>query len=261
MLIDYASDIHINHWIPWIPNQVKWESRTRAWASTFFGNPSGDVLVLAGDFSEFNRQIFWFVEEAAARYQRVYVTYGNHDLYLLSKKQRKKYGDSKGRLDEFVRGMDSIPGVVTLIRSIDTYKGVTFAGDAMWYCPSTEKDWSFFHEKSNDSSYIHFGHSTPRHGTEMMHHSALEWYHSLRDEPVDVMVTHVPPVHPSFAEEEENGCYITPVPFLKGNHWIAGHQHLRGTVQEGETTFHFNANGYPSEGPPTQVKTFSVKSG
>ncbi|MCY9419432.1 hypothetical protein MOF50_23060, partial [Bacillus inaquosorum] len=29
MKIDYVSDIHINHWIPWNVNQIKWEKRTR----------------------------------------------------------------------------------------------------------------------------------------------------------------------------------------------------------------------------------------
>ena len=29
MKIDYVSDLHINHWIPWDNDQIKWERRTR----------------------------------------------------------------------------------------------------------------------------------------------------------------------------------------------------------------------------------------
>lgn len=81
MKIIYGSDIHINHWLPFINNQERWEKRTKSWVDILCKRSPGDVLVLAGDFSEMNRQTIWILEVASQHYERVYWTFGNHDLY------------------------------------------------------------------------------------------------------------------------------------------------------------------------------------
>lgn len=89
MKIDYVSDLHINHWIPWSNNQLKWEKRTRKIVNRLISNGNGEVLIIAGDFTEWNQQAIWVLDEVAKQYEKVYFTYGNHDLYLLSKSQKE----------------------------------------------------------------------------------------------------------------------------------------------------------------------------
>lgn len=69
-------------------NQIKWEKRTREIVNRLISNGNGEVLVIAGDFTEWNQQTLWVLDEAAKQYEKVYFTYGNHDLYLLSKSQK-----------------------------------------------------------------------------------------------------------------------------------------------------------------------------
>lgn len=247
MKIDYASDLHFNHWMLWIKNQLKWETRTRKLTQRLIKNGNGEVLVLAGDFSEWNAQTIWILDEAAKHYERVYFTFGNHDLYLLSKQQKKKYKDSIGRLEELIVKASQIPNVVPLIKYVDVFKGKVFAGDAMWYLPKTQEDWSFYKNTSNDSSYIsingHFMDDVPR----RLWKDSMDWYDTLDGQQIDVFVSHVPPVHPNKSTYASNGCYQTSVPFLPTNHWICGHNHLKDEFVKAGTNFYMNCIGYASE--------------
>ncbi|BCT30423.1 hypothetical protein BVAD3_40970 (plasmid) [Bacillus velezensis] len=245
MKIDYASDLHFNHWMLWTNNQLKWEKRTRDLTNRLISNGNGEVLILAGDFSEWNNQSLWILDEAAKSYKRVYFTFGNHDLYLISTNQKKKYSDSLGRLDELIDKASSIKNVVPLIKNVDVFEGKVFAGDAMWYLPKTSEDWSFFRGISNDSNYIqingYFIEDVPR----RLHKDSMDWYDSIRDQSVDVFVSHVPPVHNPNSVFEPNGCYMTEVPFTNTYHWICGHDHLQMEFEKDGVHFHMNAIGYP----------------
>ncbi|MEC3034865.1 metallophosphoesterase, partial [Bacillus thuringiensis] len=154
MKIDYASDLHANHWMLWTNNQMKWESRTRELTRKLIENGNGEVLILPGDFSEWNQQSLWILDEAAKHYERVYFTVGNHDMYLISGSQKKKYKDSIGRINELIEKASEIPNVVPLVKNVDTYKGKVFAGDVLWYIPKSQADREFLRNVSNDSSYI-----------------------------------------------------------------------------------------------------------
>lgn len=70
MKIDYVSDLHINHWIPWNNNQIKWEKRTREIIRRLISNGNGEVLIIAGDFTEWNQQTLWVLDEVAKQYER-----------------------------------------------------------------------------------------------------------------------------------------------------------------------------------------------
>lgn len=244
MIVDYASDLHFNHWMRWIPNQLKWENRTRALTRRLLEDGHGEVLVLAGDFGEWNCQAYWIIHEASKLYERVYYTYGNHDLYLLTKRQRRRYNDSMGRLNDLVELTSTIPNVVPLIKTVDIFKGKTFAGDVMWYLPKTEEDWSFFKGSSNDSEMIHLNGYTQEDMMRKMWKDSMDWYDALENEDIDVFVSHVPPVHNPYSIFEPNYCYMVDVPFLCAPHWICGHDHMQKDFFKAGTHFHMNAIGY-----------------
>lgn len=271
MKIDYASDLHINHWMTWTNNQMKWEYRTRQLTNRLIKNGHGEVLVLPGDFSEWNNQTLWILDEAAKSYEKVYFTFGNHDLYLISKNQRKKYIDSLGRLNDLVTRASEIPNVIPLIKNTDTFKGKVFAGDAMWYLPKTQKDWDFYRGVSNDSEYIKINGHTIDDIPRKLYKDSMDWYDTMEDVEVDVFVSHVPPIHNPFSPFEPNGCYMTTLPFINAKHWICGHDHMQREFTKDGINFHMNAIGYAQdysnypqrnvipEGKIDEYKTFGVK--
>lgn len=259
MKVDYASDLHFNHWLLWNKNQTKWEKWTRQLTRRLIEKGHGEVLVLAGDFSEWNAQTLWLLDEASKHYQRVYFTFGNHDLYLLSKNQKKKYHDSLGRLNELIEKVSLIPNVIPLIKGIDEYKGKVFAGDAMWYLPKSEEDWSFYRNVSNDSNFISINgkrlDDVPRH----LWKKSMDWYDTLEGEPIDVFVSHVPPVHPPLSTYPSNSCYQTDVSFIPTEHWICGHNHLKGEFVKAGVHFYMNCIGYESEYNESLINTIPGK--
>lgn len=246
MKVDYISDLHINHYVKFIENQHKWEKQTRKWMAELLIQATGDVLVLAGDFSEWNVQSLWVLKEAANHYKQVFFVTGNHDRYLISKKQIKKYETSKNRINDFIDKSIGINNVTPLQRKVVTYNGYTIAGDGLWYQLTRPEDYAFFHRLSNDSKFI-FDKGSSAGIAEQLYRESLEWYETLDSVPVDLMVSHVPPMHPPFSPYERNACYDCPVPFLVAPKWVCGHQHLCGTFEKMGTTFYMNAYGYPTE--------------
>lgn len=247
MKIDFVSDLHFNHWVTWIKNQIRWEERTKQLTNQLIKNGNGEVLIIAGDFSEWNCQAFWILEECAKHYERVFYTYGNHDLYLLSKSQKKKYIDSLGRLNELIRMSSKLQNVVPLVKNTVSYKGKTFAGDVMWYLPKDENDWQFFRDISNDFNYIDIKGFSKEEGIRKMWEDSNEWYKTLEDTCIDVFVSHVPPIQNSYMKYATNSLYMVEVPFLNAKHWVCGHNHVQTQFVENGVNFHMNAIGYPEE--------------
>lgn len=264
MKIDYVSDLHINHHVPFTENQLKWEKRTRDWAKNLFQTGSGEVLVVAGDFSEWNRQAIWFLEEASLHYEKVFFVTGNHDYYLLSRSRKKKYRDSKVRQQDLIQRAANIPNVHPLCREVVHYKGKVIAGDSLWYLPTTPEDWAFFINVSNDSNYISileaysFGFASKKDETRYLYKEAMDWYDTLKGQHIDLMISHVPPVHPPISPYERNACYDCHVPFLVAKDWICGHQHIQGDFERTGTHFWMNAIGYPDEKNRIILQTLEI---
>lgn len=271
MKIDFVSDLHFNHWMQWTENQLKWEYRTRALTERLLENGNGEVLVIAGDFGEWNCQALWILHEASKHYERVYFTYGNHDLYLLSKSQKKKYGDSIARLNELITEASKIDNVIPLVKTVDIYKGKVFAGDMMCYLPKTFQDWEFFREVSNDSSYIYVNGYSREDGIRRMWKDAMDWYDTLESTEIDVFVSHVPPIHNPYDIFPPNNLYLVDVPFINTENWICGHNHLQNQFTKAGVNIHMNCIGYPMhydgyprrnvvpEGKIDTYKTFGLK--
>lgn len=264
MKVDYISDLHINHHVPFVPNQLKWEQRTKEWTRKLFETKNGEILVIAGDFSEWNCQALWFLEEAGAVYEQVFFVTGNHDYYLLSKSQQRKYIDSKGRQQELLDEAAKIPNVKPLCREVTNYKGKVIAGDSLWYLPVTPEDWAFFLNVSNDSQYITVldaytsGYTTKKGEIRYLYKEAMDWYDTLENESIDLMISHIPPVHPPISLYERNACYNCSVPFLISKNWICGHQHIQGDFEKEGVYFWMNALGYPNEQNDFVLKTIEI---
>lgn len=261
MNIDYISDLHINHYVPFIHNQIKWQKRTVAFVESvlLIDNPS-DILIIAGDFSEQNQQTIWTIETFAKYYKNVIIVFRNHDLYLLSKNQEKKYkNDSRNRTKQIVDYFSDHKHIHVLDNEIVTINGKTFAGSKLWYNPKTEDGKWFYNNISNDSQYIKIKHTLNSY--EPIHEADMTFYQSLIDSQtqVDVMITHVPPIIISEnTDDAYNECYTSPVPSLIAPFWVCGHQHITYSFEKDGTQFHMNPMGYPNERTTKKIKTMKV---
>lgn len=250
--IDFISDLHINHYVQFCSDDDRWKQETEEFIwQNYLVDQKSEVIALAGDYSEFNRQTIWLIDSFAEAYEHVLVVFGNHDHYLVGKQMLDTYAkSSKNRLNEVANHFSDRPNVHILQNETVEICGFTFAGSRLWYDIKTAENLKFYNLRSNDSKYIF-----PKPSTiyKKYHEEDMAFYESL--EYVDVMITHVPPVIPPTGGKI-NELYVTPVKKFKSKHWICGHQHLVENFKIEETVFHMNAAGYSSENKVPRLKTF-----
>jgi len=242
MKIDYISDLHLDFYVRHNGNEIKYKRNTLDFLESLLPDKLGEVIVIAGDISHYNRQSYWTLEYFSQKYEQVFFVFGNHDYYLISNKQRKEYRlNSKNREFELM-GMISHLLNVTLLWDFNLfdYGGVRFSGSTSWY-PLTElKDYNFFKSTSNDSRLIHDL------NISSINYRELEAYDKLED--VDVIVTHVPPIIiDSHHKHGGTSCYLNELKELKANHYIFGHCHEQNVYEKDGARFYINALGYPNE--------------
>lgn len=258
MKISYLSDIHADHHVPFNPNQLKWEKRTKEFIIKLIETDEGehDVLCLGGDYSHYNVQTMWCLEVFSQYYNQVMLQIGNHDLYLISKNQVDKYnGHSQHRINELYMKSVELRNVHPLFTDKTfTYKGITFGGNPLWYPLETIEQQMFFSNVSNDSKYI------KGFNVKEQHHQSIRDYESLLTKNVDVMISHVPVINiDSHFRYNSTSCYLTPVKDINVKHWIMAHSHEQKVYEKPYCTFYMNALGYPDEkGLDLSIKSFII---
>ena len=268
LTVDYVSDLHLNHHCPFSHNQEKWKRQTVAWTNNLLLDATGQVLIVAGDLSEWNVQTQWFLEECSKHYNQVFITAGNHDYYLRSNNQREKYKDhsrhkqqSRVKLEEMFHHASALPNVTVLHGHVVTYNGFVFGGHSLWYKPTSyfgdDEEW--YKNSSNDRRFISVGRRYPQENYDILFDEAIAWYNTQKDTVFDVFVSHVPPVDP-LGRKNPNSCYVATLPFLVDTkYWICGHQHEQMQFNERGVQFLMNAVGYPSENHDLTVRTFTLE--
>lgn len=251
----------MDFWIPFIPNQLKWEHRTKLFISSLIESSDPDdrdVAAIAGDISHFNIQTLWVISTFAKYYNKVLLVMGNHDFYLVSNNQANKYkNNSLNRVKEIEAELLSHPRFnnVHLLKDdkVVTYKGVKFAGLTMWYPLQTVEQQIFFQNVSNDSVYIK--------GVDIneLHRKDQENYEKLLTKDVDVMLSHIPVINiDSHYKFNSTACYLTPLNGLNVKHWVFGHSHEQKVYEKPYCNFYMNAIGYPVEQLELSIKSFSI---
>ena len=242
MNIDCIADWRLDFYIPHDSNHSKWENKTHLFLDSLLPQNLGEVLVIAGDISHYNIQSKWCLEHFSKHYEHVFFVLGNHDYYLISDGQSKKYKHkSKEREFELMGMLFSITNITMLYDfEVYTYKDKTFAGSTSWY-PLTEfKDVNFFNTVSNDSRLI----KGIDIGNENYHEGLA--YENMED--VDVLVTHVPSIlinnHHKYGS---SSCYLNELNNIKAKYNIFGHCHEQSEYDKVGHKFYINALGYPNE--------------
>jgi len=246
MKIDYISDLHVSQHVPMLATDDAWETATKQWTRAMLDGCDGNILVIAGDLTEYNRQSIWVLEEAARHYERVFFVTGNHDRYLVTPGQFLRYGTSTVKVSELLDKASGIRNVTPLERKVVSYKKTLIAGDGLWYNLTTDQEIRQYLTQSSDAMYIREGvsrHEVPA----LLYKRAMDWYNTLEGRDIDVMVSHVPPVHSPMSPYKRDARFDCPVDFLVGKHWIAGHTHIRTDFEKAGTQFHIHTLGYPHE--------------
>jgi DNA repair exonuclease SbcCD nuclease subunit len=275
MKIDYISDVHIDFFLKEInPEVPKFEKVVKDFVFDLLPDKIGDVLIVPGDISHYLTQTEYFLKYLKDIYSNVLFTHGNHDLYLISDNQRKKYDyNSFKRLDE-LKEIASRTGTIYLDGDIVTINGVTFGGLCGWYNLPEFKDKELWKNGMNDSNYITEG--SPyvlAYGTQKNIIDTNKYYREqtalLDNIKCDVLFTHIsqiqPPkkiLNPKYEDSEYNIFYYVnnfdKVQKTGCKHYIYGHTHDVQEYEAGDIHVHCNPLGYPSESMGKRIKSFEI---
>lgn len=100
LTFDIISDLHLDFHLKQNANEKKYDAFCK---NKLFdeGFEHGEILLIAGDLSHYNNQTKAFFEYLVKKYYKeLFFVTGNHDMYLINKKQEKKYKNSQARLTE-----------------------------------------------------------------------------------------------------------------------------------------------------------------
>ena len=82
--VDYISDLHLSFYIKSDNNGYSIESIKEFIDKNIKPKVNGQILVIAGDISEFIKSSIVFLEECAKYYDKVLFVAGNHEYYISS---------------------------------------------------------------------------------------------------------------------------------------------------------------------------------
>ncbi|RIO07381.1 serine/threonine protein phosphatase [Mammaliicoccus sciuri] len=264
MNISYINDLHIDHWVKWNPSQEKYKVRVQKFVQDLIDKSNienKEVMIIAGDISHFNFINNWVLEVFNEQFEKTFVVTGNHDYYLISKNQKRKYKNSSMiRAKEMSELIDELSNVVYFHSVYGTgafsYKGKVFAGITMTSLPETDEEKSFYQNIMNDSKYIT---SSP----ESYNSFDMTVYKYLKNLNIDVFISHYPLVrtysHNKHLIDGSLGSYlcrvdehIAPINFF-------GHVHEEDQLYEVLGTKHYtNALGYPQEKLGTIIRQIKI---
>ena len=235
----YISDLHLPFYI-----NLRSEKVSKYIKSNFIASDAKTSnIIVAGDVSEYSNQIKTTLDTLAHYYESVFFVFGNHDLYLVSKTQKELYkGSSTSKIAEIKDYFKFFPNVYILNNEQVNYKGKTIAGSRLWYS-IPDSDLSSYKANIADSEYLFENEN----GSPWSIYSKEDkaFYDSLSA--VDLMITHIPPIHPRASLHRYNSAFTALVSELKSTKWVCGHQHLNTIEEVAGTTFYMNPKGYPNE--------------
>ncbi|WP_457561178.1 metallophosphoesterase family protein [Caminibacter sp.] len=245
MKIGFKSDIHLDFWV----GSEASKSDIEKFVLEVLKPKKADVLILAGDIGHYNFQNAYLIE-ILSRYSKVFVTYGNHDLYLIEA-ERERFKFSFNRLDDFKKRVAEIEGAYFFDGDLVEFGGIKFLGIAGWYDFSLGLKYGYslefmkkaWEEVMNDSRLI-----IPKIdpvNLSFLHKEKLRQY----IEKADIIFTHIPPVYVSCKSDIIIDSFYSFYGYdlLKDNikYWIFGHCHTPMDFYEEMIRFISSPLGYP----------------
>ena len=266
---DLISDIHLDFWVKPDSNLRKMEKKIDLFVDSLIPSSPRNVLVIAGDLGHYNNQNVIMLRSLMRYYESIVIVRGNHDLYLVSGKQSKKYKWlSENRWREMKDFAKHMPGLFVLEGDTITLDGITFGGTGMWY----------------DFSYGMIEHGKTREELDQIWREEMRDRKFIKKQPdfakeelrfdriidkSDVIVTHV---GGDWSQLSLNSGYVrgdltTSFYFFDGSNWFDrlggktwcfGHVHDHYDYIRNDCRFINNAKGYPHDNPGSKIKMVMI---
>ena len=293
MKVAFISDSHEDFWISAKLSGHKLLTTIENFVDEVLKPKEADILVIAGDTSHYNNQTEMMLRYLASKkmYKKIFVTFGNHNLYLVSNSQESKYKKSWNKVLELKQMCEAIETVEFLDGNIVEVDGVRIGGCSMWYDFSYGKkignldDFQMLQKwKSvmNDANLIkgddYLG-STNSGGmysygkTKHYTFDPLKFFEQEKEkflkiiEDCDVFVSHfgpvVPPdIQPHYKNTTTGFYYFDGERYLWADKapklYIFGHTHDTFQFQVNNTILACNPLGYKSENTGVEIEVISI---
>ncbi len=251
MKIGYISDLHVDFYV-----KLTKEKMLKKFIESL-NPPYYDVLIIAGDIGHYNHQNIALLQYFKEYANHIIVTLGNHDLYLVSDRMKKKYHrNSLLRVEECKR-LCKENNIIFLDMEVIEINGVRFGGGCLWY-KLDESNKEFWKHNMSDAKYIYLNHNE-------FYKLALAKFHQMPS--CDIFISHIPQtkvseyIKPSFDEnylpfyEQENIILLKQ----KGvRYHIYGHNHTQGEFTKDDIRFLTCSIGYPDEKLPKKIGSLTL---
>lgn len=257
--VDYISDLHLSFYLKSSNTGYSIDSIQTFVNENIKPKINGEILIIAGDISEFVESAVTFLKECAKYYAKVFFVAGNHEYYIssiLSKNMKQEFNyNSINKITKICELLKDDEDVIFLDRNnsnsgIASYNGFKIAGDTLWYLPKGLSGWYFYYLYSNDSRLI-LSDLSKRNNIINLHDNSIKWYDHLPNN-LDLLVTHIPPIN-----RKNNSCCYCNVNTIKAPIWIYGHDHIEADFIQDNTRFVSNPWGYESK--DFKIKTLTLK--
>jgi len=230
-----------------------------------------DVLVIAGDIGHYNDDNIYFLELISKLYKKVFVTWGNHDLYLLPDQAGKYEYNSFNRLNELKEKVKELNNVIFLDGEKIEYEDITFWGSGLWYDVLDINHWANY---MNDAGLI-FDRREPYkiimsyelYATKFNFNTnrlyKKEYAKVKQLDKANVIISHIPPVSFNFSGNMGDNYYFVPygeeiIEKVKPKMWIFGHIHTKRDKKFNGCRLICNPLGYPDENRDFKIKSMKI---
>ena len=230
MKIQIASDLHFEIWRRFMPDPER----------QFAPDESRDLLILAGDIVDGNRQFGMSFIRRELDLSPVIFVPGNHEYYYATKRE----------VDAFWRDFDrENPGFHYLNDDTVELGGLRFYG-AEWCSDFWGKPPIYFHTMIEDFHVTLGGWDTYAHLEE---HKRITANIAALAGKVDVVITHFPPTLEALDQELYRDNHSNPyfindaeplVEYVGAKLWVSGHTHSPFDYNVGQTRVIGNPRGY-----------------
>jgi predicted phosphodiesterase len=295
MKIAYCSDTHLDFYVKEInPQSPKQKKQIKAYIENILKpqEAKAEVLILSGDIGHYFTQDTSLITELKNYYNHIILTFGNHDMYLVSKSQKRKYlNKSWNRVLELKRWCSEQENIHFLDGKSVVIEGVSFGGAGMHWDGSyyktatgikgTEEVWLENWKRSmNDAKLILDGRdvttiSLPYAGYELLNSfDPLEFFKKEKEklekiEYCDVMISHYGPkpaddMPTKYIKNRSTTFYyfngLKEIERLNCKFWIYGHTHDHVDEIYKNCRLLCNPIGYPGENLKSKkIRTFEIK--
>ena len=271
MQLDIISDIHLDFYVK--DNKKDIENFIKALIKTKENN-TFDVLIIAGDIGHYNEDNIYFLKLISKYYKKVFVTWGNHDLYLIENQNEIYDFNSFNRLNELKEEIKHIDNVTFLDGQKIEYEGITFWGSGLWYEVDNINHWAncmndaryIFDKKEGYKIVMPYDYYPTKFNfrTNKLYKSEYEKIKQL--DKADVIISHIPPIIFHFNRNKPNDYYYLPygeeiIEKIKPKIWIFGHTHIKKEKNFKECKLICDPLGYPNENRNFRIKSVIIDKG